>query len=94
MQVSVAWLRELVGPEIWLSATAGRNTPSSQIAADLAARLTMAGLEVESVTPAGPALPIGGSHIVRSQCSENLTRTLLVRSSSQANCRRKRRSFR
>ena len=58
MQVSLAWLRELLGPEMWLRATLRNgNVALSQISRDLASRLTMAGLEVESVTPAAPPLP-------------------------------------
>jgi len=56
MQVSLAWLREILGPENWLEANFGKSAPG-QLSRNLAARLTMAGLEVESVTPAAPPLP-------------------------------------
>jgi phenylalanyl-tRNA synthetase beta chain len=86
MLVSVDWLRELVGPEIWLKATLEEGNPAaSQVSAAekmalsqfLARRLTMAGLEVESVTPAGPPLPgvIVGEvvSVVRHPNADNLT---------------------
>jgi len=54
MQVSLAWLREILGPGNWLDG-AERLGPS-EYSRKLAARLTMAGLEVESITAAGPPL--------------------------------------
>ena len=55
MQVSLAWLREILGPGNWLDGGAERLGPS-EYSRKLAARLTMAGLEVESITAAGPPL--------------------------------------
>ena len=57
MQVSLAWLREILGPGNWLDGGAERLGPS-EYSRKLAARLTMVGLEVESITAAGP--PLGG----------------------------------
>ncbi len=57
MQVSLAWLRELSAPNVAQSHIRDGNVALSQISRDLASRLTMAGLEVESVTPAAPPLP-------------------------------------
>src|SRR5688500_2176132 len=73
MQISVAWLRELLGEAGWeklarrqfppadgqaaaTEGSAGENSALSRVSRELAARLTMAGLAVESVTPAGPPL--------------------------------------
>jgi len=73
MQVSVAWLRELLGEDGWeklarrqipsadgqataAKGSAGESSAVSRVSRELAARLTMAGLEVEFVTPAGPPL--------------------------------------
>src|SRR5262245_34731250 len=56
MQVSLAWLRELLGAENWRRVNPADLAPSL-FSRELARRLTTAGLEVESVTPAGPALP-------------------------------------
>ena len=55
MQVSLAWLREILGPGNWVGAKSEGLAPG-EYSRELAARLTMAGLEVETVTPAGPPL--------------------------------------
>ena len=61
MHVSFEWLREVLGPENWLGANLAAPEESRLSAGftaqELAAGLTMAGLEVESVEPAAPPLP-------------------------------------
>ncbi len=49
MQVSLAWLREILGPGNWVGAKSEGLAPG-EYSRELAARLTMAGLEVETVT--------------------------------------------
>jgi phenylalanyl-tRNA synthetase beta chain len=60
MQVSVAWLLEVLGPGNRLGAALQDGNPApgriAELARELASRLTMTGLEVESITPAGPPL--------------------------------------
>ena len=55
MQVSLAWLREILGPGNWVGAKS-EGLPPGEYSRELAARLTMAGLEVETVRAAGPPL--------------------------------------
>jgi len=65
MQVSLAWLLEILGPEIGrragldvaVTAAVGAAAANMTAGRELASRMTMAGLEVESVSPAAPPLP-------------------------------------